>query len=186
MILRYGLIFMIFFVTGCQSFPIFYSQVVESDVQNEFKRATLFLKQQEYQKAAQAYLQINQKYPEHPRAQESAILGQELLRLVSLIQSISVSKEAVLKDLKGMTQEFKQLSDQNDKLKRIEKENMRLRSELHQMGEQLERLTRLEEENRKLLSDIDQLKKSFKEFHEIEQEMRQTIKPPPRSEEPGQ
>ncbi|MEK7825768.1 MAG: hypothetical protein AAB266_05025, partial [Nitrospirota bacterium] len=105
--------------------------------------------------------------------------------LVSLVQSISVSKEAALKDLKGMMQEFKQISEQNDKLKRLEKENMRLRSELQQMEEHLEKFTTLEEENRKLLSDIDQLKKSFKELHEIEQEMRQTIKPQPRSEESG-
>lgn len=185
MILSYGFIFMIFFFTGCQSFPIFHSQVVESDVKNELKRAMLFLKQQEYQKAAQAYLHIAQKYPEHPHAQEAGILGQELQRMVSLIQSISVSKEAALKDLKGMMQEIKQLSEQNDKLKRLEKENMKLRSEFHQMEEHLEKLTTLEEENRKLLSDIDQLRKSFKELHDIEQEMRQTIKPPPRSEEPG-
>lgn len=185
MILHYGLIFMMLVVTGCQSSTVFRSQKVESEVQNELKRAMLFLKQQEYQKAAQAYLHISQKYPEHPHAPEAGILGQELQRLVSLVQSISVSKEAALKDLKGMMQEFKQISEQNDKLKRLEKENMRLRSELQQMEEHLEKFTTLEEENRKLLSDIDQLKKSFKELHEIEQEMRQTIKPQPRSEESG-
>lgn len=185
MILHYGLVFIIFIVAGCQSSTVLRSQTVESGVQNEIKRAMLFLKQQEYQKAAQVYLHIAQKYPEHQHAQEAGILGQELQRLVSLIQSISVSKDAALKDLKGMMQEFKQLSEQNDKLKRLEKENIRLRSELQQMEEHLEKLTTLEDENHKLLSDIDQLRRSFKELHEIEQEMRQTVRPAPRSEEPG-
>ncbi len=186
MILRCGIIFMIFIVAGCQSSTVFRSQMAELDLQEEFQQAIRFLKQQEYQKAAQVYLHIAQKNPGHRRAQEAGILGQELQKLVSLIQSLSVSREAALKDLKGMMQEFKQLSDQNDKLKKVEKENIGLRSELRQIEEQLEGLTKLEEENRKLLSDIDQLKKSIKEFHEIEQEMRQPIKPPPRSQGLGQ
>jgi myosin heavy subunit len=183
MILRFGLIILISLVTGCQSISFFRPPAAELDIENRFQQATLFLKGQEYQKAAEMYLRISKEYPQHPRAREAGILGQELQRLVSLNQSLTASKETALKDLKEMTEDFKRLSDQNVKLERFEEENVRLHLELHQQEEQLKGLTSLKQENRRLKSEMDQLKASLKEFHEIEQKMKQPMELPSRSEE---
>jgi TolA-binding protein len=180
MIIRYGFAFLLLFVVGCQSFALMRPKALEPDLRKEFQQAMLFLKEHEYQKAAQVYLGIAKEYPRHPRAEEAGILGQELQKLVSLTQSLSVSKESALKDLKEMTQEFKQLSDQNAKLEKFENDNLVLRSELRKLEEHLKGLEGLEKENRRLQSDIDRLTQSLKEFHKIEQDMKRPLEPPQR------
>jgi len=180
MIFRCGFAFLLLFVVGCESFTLMRPKAVEPDVRKEFHEAMLFLKDHEYQKAAQMYLGIAKEYPRHPRAEEAGILGQELQRLVSLTQSLSLSKESALKDLKEITQEFEQLSDQNAKLEKFENDNLLLRSELHKLEEQLKGLEGLEKENRRLQSDINRLTQSLKEFHQIEQEMKRPLEAPQR------
>src|SRR3990172_11243989 len=108
-----GLVILLFLVMGCQFLTIFRPLAVERNVEKEFQRATLFLKQQEHQKAAEAYLHIAKEYPQHPRAQEAGILGQELQRLVSL----TASKETALKNLREMAEQ-EDLKEMKEKAKR--------------------------------------------------------------------
>ena len=183
MIIRYGLALLLIFVGGCQSVPMFQQKPAEPDLSREFQQAMLFLKEHEYQKAAQVYLGISKAYSQHPRAEEAGILGQELQRLVSVNESLSASKETALKDLKEMTDEVKRLSDQNAKLEQFANENKTLRSQLLQMEEQLKEIESLEKENSRLHFDIDQLKQSLKEFHKIEQDMKRPIEPPQQPQE---
>jgi hypothetical protein len=182
MIIRSGIIFLLVFVMGCQSSAIVRPNPAESDIRKDFQLAMLFLKEQEYQKAAQVYLHIAKAYPQHPRAEEAGIMGQELQRLESMTQSLTASKETALKDLREVTQGFKQLSEQNAKREGLEKENLRLRSELHQMEERLNGLASLKKENNRLQSEMDQLKASLKELHEIEQKMKQPMELPSQPE----